>query len=140
MKLLMFYAPSFWFRTFEKVLEGAPEQDREETLEEAVVVFYQVEENDEPRRGKVITKAIKNIKWLAGKFGAGTVVLHLVQPPFRQQGGTGCCRSVSRGGPRPTATQRLPGGEHPVRVPERVEDPRSRGVPGQGVQRSLTSC
>jgi hypothetical protein len=76
LKLLMFYAPSFWFKTFEKVLDGAPEQERDETFEKAVVVFYQVEAEDEARRGKVLTKAVKNIKWIAGKFASRTVVLH----------------------------------------------------------------
>ena len=27
MKIIMFYAPSFWFRTYERVLEDVPEQD-----------------------------------------------------------------------------------------------------------------
>jgi hypothetical protein len=41
-----------------------------------VVVFYQVEAEDVERRGKVLTKLLKNIKWLAGKFESRTVVLH----------------------------------------------------------------
>jgi hypothetical protein len=76
MKLLLFYAPSFWFKTFKKVLPEAYDQDTEETCEKAVVVFYQVEAIDVERRGKVLTKFIKNIKWLAGKFNSKTVVLH----------------------------------------------------------------
>ena len=76
MKLLFFYAPSFWFKTFKKVLPQAPHQDMEATCEKAVVVFYQVEAEDVERRGNVLTKFIKNIKWLAGKFTSKTVVLH----------------------------------------------------------------
>jgi hypothetical protein len=76
MKLLLFYAPSFWFRTFQKVLEDVPDQDIESTCVDAVVVFYQVEAEDLDRRGKVVTKLIKNIKWLAGKFDSTNVVLH----------------------------------------------------------------
>ncbi len=76
MKLLLFYAPSFWFKTHRKVLEGVPDSDGEAFFEKAVVVFYQVEEEDADHRGKVITKFIKNVKWLAGKFGSRTVVLH----------------------------------------------------------------
>jgi len=76
MKLLLFYAPSFWFRTFQKVLENVPDQDVETNCIDAVVVFYHVEAEDLERRGKVITKFIKNIKWLAGKFDSSNIVLH----------------------------------------------------------------
>jgi hypothetical protein len=76
MKLLLFYAPSFWFTTYRKVLAQAADQDMESTSEQAVVVFYQVEAEDLERRGKVLTKLIKNIKWLAGKFDSRTIVLH----------------------------------------------------------------
>ena len=76
MKLLLFYAPSFWFKTYRKVLEEVPDREQEALFEEAVVVFYQVESEDLDRRGKVLTKLVKNVKWLAGKFGSKTVVLH----------------------------------------------------------------
>jgi hypothetical protein len=76
LKLLLFYAPSFWFKTHQKVLEQVPDSERDERFEKAVVVFYQVEEEDVDRRGKVLTKFVKNVKWLAGKFESRTVVLH----------------------------------------------------------------
>ena len=76
MKLLLFYAPSFWFKTHQKVLEQVPDSERDERFEKAVVVFYQVEEEDVDRRGKVLTKFVKNVKWLAGKFESRAVVLH----------------------------------------------------------------
>ena len=76
MKLLLFYAPSFWFKTYQKVLEQVDDQELEATCQEAVVVFYHVEAEDLERRGKVITKLVKNIKWLAGKFDSNNVVLH----------------------------------------------------------------
>ncbi|UCG13062.1 MAG: threonyl-tRNA synthetase editing domain-containing protein [Deltaproteobacteria bacterium] len=76
MKVLLFYAPSFWFKTYQKVLEQVPDQDLEVEREKAVVVFYHVEAEDLERRGKVLSKFIKNIKWLAGKFDSRTVVLH----------------------------------------------------------------
>jgi hypothetical protein len=75
-KIILFYSPTFWFRTFEKVLDQAPDRNVEAECREAVVVFYQAEEGDLDRRGKVLTKLIKNVKWLAGKFGARSVVLH----------------------------------------------------------------
>ena len=76
MKLLLFYAPSFWFKTYEKVLEQVPDQEVETNCQHAVVVFYHVEAEDLEGRGKVLTKFIKNIKWLAGKFDSKSVVLH----------------------------------------------------------------
>ena len=76
MKLLMFYAPSFWFKPFEKTLETVPDCHDEKEVENAVVVFYHGEAEDVDRRKKVLTKALKNIKWLGGKFGTKTVVLH----------------------------------------------------------------
>ena len=76
MKNILFYAPSFWFKTFKKVLPEVPDMDKEKTCYHAVVVFYQLEEDDVSRRGKVLTKFAKNIKWLAGKFQTKTVVLH----------------------------------------------------------------
>lgn len=72
----MFYAPNFWFKTFQKVLAEVPEADQEQEVTRAVVVFYQAEAADPGRRGKVLTKLVKNVKWLAGKFGATSVVLH----------------------------------------------------------------
>ena len=76
MKNILFYAPSFWFKTFEKVLPDVADQDVEKTCRSAVVVFYQLEGQDVSRRGKVLTKWVKNIKWLAGKYASKTIVLH----------------------------------------------------------------
>ena len=76
MKLLLLYAPSFWFKTYQKVLEHVEDQDIEANCEHSVVVFYHVEAEDLERRKKVITKFTKNIKWLAGKFDSRNVVLH----------------------------------------------------------------
>jgi hypothetical protein len=72
----MFYAPSFWFKPFEKTLNDVPDHNAEQMVEKAVVVFYQCEVEDVERRKKVLTKALKNIKWLAGKFNTRTVVMH----------------------------------------------------------------
>ena len=76
MKLILFYSPSFWFKTYQKVLEQVKDQEMEANCQDAVVVFYHVEAEDLERRGKVLTKFIKNIKWLAGKFDSKKVVLH----------------------------------------------------------------
>jgi hypothetical protein len=72
----MFYAPEFWFKTFKKTLLEMPDQDEERTCHQAVVIFYQFEAEDVGRENKVISKWVKNAKWLAGKFGTKTVILH----------------------------------------------------------------
>ena len=76
MKILMFYAPEFWWRPYQKALEDAPEAGGETLVRKAVVVFYQVEEEDPEREKKVVEKLVKNIKWLARKFGTEKIVLH----------------------------------------------------------------
>jgi hypothetical protein len=76
MKILMFYAPSFWFKTYQKVLEDVPHCDVERSIDNAVVVFYHAEADDVDRHGSVLTKFLKNIKWLSRKFDTVNVVLH----------------------------------------------------------------
>jgi len=72
----MFYSPEFWVRPFEKTVPDAPQEPQVQTFRKAVVVFYHAEAEDTGRQGKVISKWVKNAKWLAGKFGTKTVVLH----------------------------------------------------------------
>ncbi|MCZ6680129.1 MAG: threonyl-tRNA synthetase editing domain-containing protein [Candidatus Poribacteria bacterium] len=76
MKLLMFYAPEFWFKTTYKVLDTVADTACDQRIRDTVVVFVHAEAEDEARAGKVLTKMVKNIKWLAGKFASKTVVLH----------------------------------------------------------------
>ena len=76
MKLLMFQAKRFRFRTFEKTLELVPDLDLEEEILEAAVIFLQVESRDAADRDSVFSKTLKNIKWLANKRGLKKVVLH----------------------------------------------------------------
>ena len=76
MKILMFYAPEFWFKTFQKVLDEVQDRDIEDKIENAIVVFYHVEAEDEEKRSSVLTKLIKNIKWLSGKFKTKNLVIH----------------------------------------------------------------
>jgi hypothetical protein len=76
MKILMFYSPEFWFKTYEKVLPDVPTQDADTSVKNTVVVLYHAEAGDTEREGSVLKKFIKNIKWLAGKFGTCNVVLH----------------------------------------------------------------
>ena len=75
MKLLLFQAKQFYWKSFSKTLETVPDQDVTETVPEAVVVFLHAEAEDETRSG-LETKAVKNIKWLANKRNLKNVVLH----------------------------------------------------------------
>ncbi|ROR01513.1 threonyl-tRNA synthetase editing domain-containing protein [Desulfosoma caldarium] len=76
MKLLMFYAPHFWYQTFQKTVPEVPDRDEEKALENAVVIFFHAEAHDEERQSKVVEKWVKNAKWIARKFNTTTVVLH----------------------------------------------------------------
>ena len=76
MKLLLFYAHHFHFKTAEKGLPDAPDLDIEDDRENTVVIFFHVEDEDQNNRSKVIQKFVKNAKWLCGKFDTRTVVLH----------------------------------------------------------------
>jgi len=76
MKLLLFYARKWWFKTASKSLLQVPDIEMEDSLENTVVVFYHVEKEDEEKGKGVLDKFIKNTKWLAGKFGTKNVVIH----------------------------------------------------------------
>ncbi len=72
----MFQAERFRFRTFQKILPEAPDHDVDETITEAAVVFAHAEAEDEARRDKLLSTALKNIKWIANKRQLRNVVLH----------------------------------------------------------------
>jgi len=76
MKLLMFDACEFWYKTYSKTVENAESMDREELIENALVVYLQSEQDDEVRQNEVLRKAVDNIAWLARKNGRSRVVLH----------------------------------------------------------------
>lgn len=76
MKLLMFQAKRFWFRSFAKSLASVEEQDVEEEVRDAAVIFIHAEAGDEERASALLKKALKNIKWIANKRGLRNVVLH----------------------------------------------------------------
>ena len=75
MKLLLFQAKQFSWKSFSKTLESVPDLDVAETVQEAVVVFLHAELEDEAKP-KLETKLAKNIKWLANKRDLKQVVLH----------------------------------------------------------------
>jgi KaiC/GvpD/RAD55 family RecA-like ATPase len=76
MKLLLFYAHRWWFRTASKILPQVPDNEMEDSLENTVVVFLHAEKEDEEKGKGLLDKLVKNIKWLAGKFGTKNVVIH----------------------------------------------------------------
>jgi hypothetical protein len=76
MRLLMFQAQRFWWKSFSRTLEEVEEIEAEEAVEEAVVVFMHVEAKDAAARDDVFRKTLKNVKWLANKRDLRRVVLH----------------------------------------------------------------
>ena len=75
MKMLLFQAKKFYWKSFSKTLDDVPEQDVEETVTDAVIVFLHAEAEDEAKP-KLETKVVKNIKWLANKRSFKNIVLH----------------------------------------------------------------
>lgn len=76
MKLLLLYAHDYWLRPFEKSVPEAPDRDAEMTATAAVVALVHVEAQDPEQHARIVTQAIKQVKWLAGKFTTRNVVLH----------------------------------------------------------------
>jgi hypothetical protein len=76
MKLLMFYVHEWWYKTASRSLPHVPEIRKEESVKDAVVIFFHAEAEDEEKRGSVLQKFVKNTKWIAGKFDTKNVVLH----------------------------------------------------------------
>jgi len=74
--MLVYCDCQYWYRPFSKTLEQAEDASGEEEVPKAAVVFVHAEAEDEQRRSKVLTKALKNIKWLANKRGLKNIVLH----------------------------------------------------------------
>jgi hypothetical protein len=76
MKILLLYTSDYWLKPYEKNLPEAPDASGEIQIQNAVVALIHAEEKDQADSGNVVTKAIKNIKWLARKFGTTQIVLH----------------------------------------------------------------
>lgn len=74
--MLMFYNLCFWWEPFTKIIEDSKDSEGLTEEKDCLTSFIHVEPSDERDTGKVITKAIKNIKWLSGKFKTRRVVLH----------------------------------------------------------------
>lgn len=78
MRLLCFQARRFRWKTFEKTLPDAPEQDVEASVENALVAFVHVEADDVggERAASIFRQTQKHLKWLANKRQMTRVVLH----------------------------------------------------------------
>jgi len=78
MKLLCFQAKRFRWKTHSKTLPEVADQDIDQTVEAAVVIFMQAEADDaeEERKNSVLRQALKHIKWLANKRKLVNIVLH----------------------------------------------------------------
>jgi hypothetical protein len=93
MKLLCFQAKRFRWKTHSKTLADAADQDIDQAVTEAVVVFIHAEASDadEERYGSVSRQILKHIKWLANKRGIKNIVLH----SFTHLGGEAAQPSVA---------------------------------------------
>ncbi len=76
MLLLTFHARHFSWKTFKRTLESVPDKEKEERVEQAVVVFAQAEGSDCEDRSRVFRHTLKHVKWLANKRDFKKVVLH----------------------------------------------------------------
>lgn len=76
MKLLLLYTHEYWLRPYEKSVPEAADRSAPIEAQAAVVALVHVEAADPGRGDKLVTKAIKQVKWLAGKFATRQVVLH----------------------------------------------------------------
>jgi hypothetical protein len=94
MKLLLFYTHEFWMRPFSKVLPEAPEVEESLAARNCVLALVHAEPGDAERREKVVTRAIKNIKWVAGKFASRQAVLHFFAHLGRDAAPPECAREL----------------------------------------------
>jgi Archaea-specific editing domain of threonyl-tRNA synthetase len=78
MKLLCFQAKRFRWKTHSKTLPDVADQEVDQTVEAAVVVFVHAVASDaaEERKNSVSRQTLKHIKWLANKKDLKNIVLH----------------------------------------------------------------
>ncbi len=76
MKLLMIYCDTFSYKPQIKTLSDFPDFTELVELNEVLVAFIQMEEEDIEISSKIETKLVKNLKWGAKKNEAKHIVLH----------------------------------------------------------------
>ena len=72
----MLYTHDYWLQPHQKNLEDAIETPESVAMQEGVVALIHIEPSDLETRGKSVTKAIKQLKWLARKFETLNIALH----------------------------------------------------------------
>ncbi len=76
MKMLMLYAHAYTLKPHEPSLPDAEPEPPPMGLRDVLVAWIHVEPADVERQERLVTKAIKQLKWLARKMGTRNVVLH----------------------------------------------------------------
>ena len=78
MKLLCFQAKYFRWKTHSKTLAQVADQDVEEQIVDAVVVFVHAEQSDEEavKKNSLLRQTLKHVKWLANKRNLKNIVIH----------------------------------------------------------------
>ncbi len=78
MKLLCFQAKNFRWKTYSKTLTEIADQDVDEQVADAVVIFVHAEKSDEEagRKNAILRQTLKHIKWLANKRDIKNIVIH----------------------------------------------------------------
>jgi Archaea-specific editing domain of threonyl-tRNA synthetase len=78
MKLLCFLAKRFRWKTHSKSLAEAPDQDIDQEVYDAAVVFLHAETSDSApdRASAILRQSLKHVKWLANKRAYKNIVLH----------------------------------------------------------------
>jgi hypothetical protein len=78
MKLLCFQAKHFRWKTYSKTLVEVADQDADEQVADAIVIFVHAEKSDEEadKKPSVLRQTLKHIKWLANKRDFKNIVIH----------------------------------------------------------------
>lgn len=76
MKLLLIYCNNFAYNPTIKTVDDAPDNTLPAQYDNVQVAFIQVEKEDIDRESEVEKKLVKNLKWICGKNGSKTVILH----------------------------------------------------------------
>jgi len=62
MKLLTFCMHDSWDKTALKSISGAPDFEKDQSVEDAVVIYFHSEADEEAKRAGVMQKIVKNVK------------------------------------------------------------------------------
>lgn len=72
----MFNTETFWYKTYRKTIKRIKDIQMEQQINDSLIIFVNVEKEDEENYQKIIRKSTKNISWLAKKTGRKSIVLH----------------------------------------------------------------